>query len=199
MTLKESLSEFWRCETVRCVAASRGHYLELELRNAEGTAFFRKIVPTRQAAMMEAEDLRRLVSAPECPGPEGSLRPFAVVIEDDGRGGFQLADALRASGMRALACSSGAEGVALARELQPDLIVLDFRLSDVLVADVYRMILADPITAMLPIVGVTTSAEARREPGGGLATIPVASCQIQTLRAAVRQFVGQTAATGAVQ
>ncbi len=198
MTLKEPLSELWRYETVRCVAVSRGPHVQLELRNAEGAAFFRKCVPTRQAAMMEAEDLRLLVGAPEGPVPAGSLRPFAVVIEDD-RNGFHISDALRASGMRTIACPGGAEGVVMARELQPDLIVLDFSLAEIAVADLCRMILTDPITASLPIVVVTTSADGRLEPSGGLNAIGINSCQIETLPAAARHFVGQTTAPGATQ
>ncbi len=199
MTLKEPLSEFWRCEAARCVAVLRGHHVELELLNAEGTAFFRKSVPTRQAAMRESEGLRELVGAPDWPAPGGSLRPFALVIEDDRNGGFPVADALRASGMRAIACPSGAEAVVLARDLLPDLIVLDSVLSDVSMADVYRMILADPITAPLPIVALATPSAGLRDEGAGLHILPVNSYRTETLRAAVRQFVGQTMAPGAPQ
>lgn len=45
MILNES--ELWRREAVHCVIVPHGHRVEVELRNADGTAFLRKSAPTR--------------------------------------------------------------------------------------------------------------------------------------------------------
>ncbi len=140
MIPKEPLSELWRYESVRCVIVPHGRHVQVELRNAGDAPFLRKIVPTRGAALGEAESLRLLVGPREQPGP----RPFALVIEDDCDTEFPLTDSLRRSGIRAFGCRSGVEGMVLARELTPDLIVLDYRFPDVPAADVCRMVRADP-------------------------------------------------------
>jgi DNA-binding response OmpR family regulator len=53
-----------------------------------------------------------------------------LVIEDDASIRLGLEDTLAAKGYQVTACSRGAEGLALAAELRPDLIILDIMLPD---------------------------------------------------------------------
>ena len=194
MILKESLAELWRHDGVHCVVVPHGPSVEIELRNSAGTAFLRKTAPTRQAALNEAEYLRLLVHARDRALPQAGLKPFALVIEEDRDTDHTLAEALRVFGMRAFGCRSGAEAFGLARELTPDLIVLDYGLPDVSAADVCRMLRSDPVTAPIPIVAVTASPESLRKEACGVDAVLTKPCQIDTLMAAVRLFVRQTAA-----
>src|SRR5258705_5995774 len=131
MFVHDSMAELWSDSTVKCVVVPHDHQLEVELRNADGSAFLRKTVQTRQAAMNEAEYLRLLLCSSGRPAPSRRLKPFALVIEDD-RDDFDaldvLLEGLRVSGMRALGCRSGAEGLGLGPALAPDLTVVHQRL-----------------------------------------------------------------------
>lgn len=189
MFADQALSELWADGGVRCVVVAQGHRVEVELRNADGTAFLRKSAPNRQAAINEAEYLRLLLRARDRVHPSPGLKPFALVIEDDRESCDALAEALRISGMRAFGCRSGSEGIALARELTPDLIVLDYRLPDVNGAEVCRMLRGDPATAGIPIVAVTASPEFLREEACGPDAVLTKPCEIDTLMAAARLFV----------
>ena len=189
MLPEEPPSELWRHEAVHCVIVPHGQRVEVELRNASGTPFLRKSTPTRQAALNEAEYLRLLLRPRERTLPQPGLKPFALVVEDDRETCDALTEALRVSGMRAFGCRSGAEGISLARELTPDLIVLDHRLPDVSGADVCRMLRADPITSSIPIVAVTASPESLRSESCGADAVLAKPCQIDTLMAAARLFV----------
>lgn len=186
---EELPSELWRHEAVHCVIVPHGQRVEVELRNASGTPFLRKSVPTRQAALNEAEYLRLLLRARQRTLPQPGLKPFALVIEDDRDTCDALTEALRVSGMRAFGCRSGADGVSLARELIPDLIVLEYRLPDVSGADVCSTLRADPVTSSIPIVAVTASPDSLRSESGGVDAVLTKPCQIDTLMAAARLFV----------
>jgi CheY-like chemotaxis protein len=189
MFVQESTAELWTGEGVRCVIVPQGAHVEVQLRNAGGSAFLRKTAPTRQAALNEAEYLRLLLQTAHRPTPKRALKPFALVIEDDRDNCEALREALRLAGMRALGCGHGGEGVALARDLAPDLIVLDYRLPDVSGTDVCRQLRSDPETAFTPIVVVTASPEALRAEGCPADAVLTKPCQLDTLIAAARLFV----------
>jgi CheY-like chemotaxis protein len=189
MFVQDATAELWSDETVRCVLVPHAHQVEVELRNADGSAFLRKTAPTRQAALNEAEYLRLLLRAAGRRVVNGGLKPFALVIDDDRDNCDALSEALRISGMRTLGCRSGMEGVALAHELTPDLVLVDYRLPDVSGVEVCRRLRADPLTAAIPIIAVTASPQALRAEGCPADAVLSKPCQIDTLIAAARLFV----------
>jgi CheY-like chemotaxis protein len=189
MLVPEVPAELWADQTVRCVLVPHGHQVEVELRNANGSAFLRKTAPSRQAALNQAEYLRLLLRVADRTGPNGRLKPFALVIEDDRDNCDALSEALRIAGMRALGCRNGLEGVDLARELSPDLVVVDYRLPDVNGAEVCRRLRDDQVTARTPIIAVTASPEAFRVEGCQADAVLTKPCQLETLIAAARLFV----------
>ena len=189
MFVHDSTAELWSDSTVKCVVVPHDHELEVELRNADGSAFLRKTVQTRQAAMNEAEYLRLLLCSSGRSAPSRRLKPFALVIEDDRDNFDALLERLRLSGMRALGCRSGAEGLCLGRDLAPDIIVVDDGLPDFTGADVCHRLREIPEIAGTPIIAVTASPEALRVEGCTADAVLTKPCPIDTLVAAARLFV----------
>jgi len=189
MVLPDTAAELWADQTVRCVLVPHGQQVEVELRNAAGSAFLRKTAPTRQAALNQAEYLRLLLRTADRTAQSGGLKPFALVIESGSDTRDALSESLRIAGMRALRCRSGLNGVELARELSPDLVVVDHQLSDVSGADVCRRLREDHVTSATPIIAVTSSPDALRAEGCQADAVLTKPCQTDTLIAAARLFV----------
>jgi CheY-like chemotaxis protein len=84
--------------------------------------------------------------------------PRILVVEDNAVN-LELATALlEVVGYSVLTVETGAEGLRLAVEAQPDLIVLDVRLPDMSGYDATRHLKADPRTAWIPIMAFTAHA-----------------------------------------
>jgi CheY-like chemotaxis protein len=189
MFAHDATAELWSDARVKCVLVPHGQQVEVELRNADGSAFLRKTAPTRQAALNEAEYLRLLLHSAGRSSANRGLKPFALVLEDDRDNANALSGVLRVSGMRALACRSGVEGVSLARDLAPDLIVVDYSISDVTGAEVCRRLRDCVDTTSTPIIAVTATPETLRAEGCQADAVLTKPCQAETLLAAARLFV----------
>ena len=189
MLVHTSTAELWTHNAVTCVLVPHGHNVDVELRNADGSAFLRKTAPNRQAALNEAEYLRLLLRPAQRVVRSSELKPFALVIEGDPDSRDALSEALKMTGMRVLCCRTGAEGVALALELSPDLVVVDHRLPDVTATEVCRHLRNQPQTATAAIIAVTAAPEALRSEGCDIDAVLSKPCQLDTLIAAARLFV----------
>jgi CheY-like chemotaxis protein len=189
MFVHSSAAELWTHGAVTCVLVPHGGNVDVELRNADGSAFLRKTAPNRQAALNEAEYLRLLLRPSQRTPRNGELKPFALVIDDDAHNCDALSEALRMSGMRVLGCRAGRQGVALALELSPDLVVVDHILADVSGAEVCRLLRDQPQTATTPIIAVTAAPEALRSERCDADAVLSKPCQTDTLIAAARLFV----------
>lgn len=80
-----------------------------------------------------------------------------LVIEDSPYLADSLADMLEIKGHQAIIAPSGHEGVVLAIEKKPDLILLDIRLPDIDGYEVYRRIREDAWGAKAKIIILTAS------------------------------------------
>ena len=86
------------------------------------------------------------------PSPGGPL----VLIVDDNQTNLKLArDVLRAAGFRTLEADRGAEGVALAAEHLPDVILMDLRLPDMDGTEAARALAAMTQTGRIPVVALS--------------------------------------------
>jgi len=84
-------------------------------------------------------------------------RTLTVLVVDDNERNAKLACAvLEASGIATVAAASGREALALAAGRQLDLVLLDVRLPDIDGPEVAWRLRADPRTAGLPIVALTS-------------------------------------------
>jgi two-component system cell cycle response regulator DivK len=82
-----------------------------------------------------------------------------VLIVDDNEKNVKLArDVLQFAGLRTLEAGSGGEGIALANEHLPDVILMDIRLPDMDGTDAARRLKADARTARIPVVALTSFA-----------------------------------------
>ena len=82
-----------------------------------------------------------------------------VLIVDDNEKNLRLArDVLQAAGLGTLEAASGAEGVAVAIDRDPDVILMDIRLPDMDGAEAMRRIRDDERTATIPVVALTSLA-----------------------------------------
>jgi CheY-like chemotaxis protein len=87
-----------------------------------------------------------------------------VLIVDDSVKNAKLArDVLRFAGFRTLEAASGREGMALALEHHPDVILMDLRLPDLDGAEIARRLKEDERTAGIPVVAVTADTGRFRE------------------------------------
>ena len=84
-----------------------------------------------------------------------SYHPLVLIVDDSDRNRKLARDVLHSAQFRTLEAATAAEGIALASEHLPDVILMDLRLPDLDGTEAARMILAEPRTAHIPIVAVT--------------------------------------------
>jgi two-component system, cell cycle response regulator DivK len=81
-----------------------------------------------------------------------------ILIVDDNENNRKLArDVLEFAGFRTVEASGGVEGVALAVERNPDLVLMDIRMPDLSGTEALKLLREDSRTAGIPIVAVTSS------------------------------------------
>jgi DNA-binding response OmpR family regulator len=85
-------------------------------------------------------------------GPDAEIRHMVLVVDDDEQLTAVLSERLKRQGFDALAARRGSEGLALAREARPDLIVLDLRLPDADGLAVCQELADDPATCTIPVI-----------------------------------------------
>ena len=81
-----------------------------------------------------------------------------VLIVEDNEKNMKLArDVLQAKGYATLEAVTGEDGVRLAKERKPDLVLMDIQLPGINGIEAFRQIRADPGTARIPVVALTAS------------------------------------------
>jgi PAS domain S-box-containing protein len=111
-------------------------------------------VPYREAVERPSEESE--------PRPTAREVPLALVIEDDDASAHLLMRELESHGITALHAWTAEEGLVLARNRRPDLIVLDIFLPHIDGWQCLDRLKADEQTASIPVVIVTISSEQRR-------------------------------------
>jgi two-component system cell cycle response regulator DivK len=81
-----------------------------------------------------------------------------VLIVEDNEKNMKLArDVLQARGYATLGAVTGEDGVRLAREKGPDLVLMDIQLPGINGIEAFRQLRADPRTAKIPVIALTAS------------------------------------------
>ena len=81
-----------------------------------------------------------------------------LIVEDNEKNRKLARDVLQFKGYRTLDAETGEDGVAMAKEHKPDLILMDYQLPGINGIEAFRQIRSDASTAHIPIVAVTASA-----------------------------------------
>ena len=81
--------------------------------------------------------------------------PLVLIVDDNDRNRKLAGDVLRLARFRTLEAGTAAEGIALASEHLPDVILMDLRLPDLDGMEAARMLRAEPRTSRIPVVAVT--------------------------------------------
>ena len=81
-----------------------------------------------------------------------------LVVEDNDKNRKLVRDVLTATGYRLAEAETGEDGVRLARERMPDLVLMDIQLPGINGIEALRQLRADPTPSAIPIVAVTASA-----------------------------------------
>lgn len=84
-----------------------------------------------------------------------SDHPLVLIVDDNDRNRKLARDVLGFAGFRTLGAATAAEGIALASEQLPDVILMDLRLPDLDGAEAVRRLRVGPRTSRIPVVAVT--------------------------------------------
>lgn len=85
--------------------------------------------------------------------------PLVLIVDDSPTELHVMQKALQKHGYKTAAAADGAEGVRLAREMNPDLIFMDVVMPGMNGYQATRMLCSDPRTRAIPIVMVTTKGQ----------------------------------------
>ena len=117
--------------------------------------------------------------------------PLVLIVDDNDRNRKLVRDLLSSARFRTLEAATAAEGIALASEHRPDVILMDLRLPDLDGAEAARILGAEPRTSHIPVVAVTALPLDQREDwlvDAGFAGYVVKPIDIDTFPDEIRGF-----------
>ena len=80
-----------------------------------------------------------------------------LIVEDNPKNLKLVRDSLQVTGYQTIDTATGEEGVRLARERRPALILMDIQLPGINCVEALRQLRADPLTSAIPVIAVTAS------------------------------------------
>ena len=84
-----------------------------------------------------------------------------LIVEDNPKNLKLVRDTLRVKGYQTIEAGTGEEGVQLAREQHPALVLMDIQLPGISGVDAFHQLRADPATQAIPVIAVTASVMAQ--------------------------------------
>jgi two-component system cell cycle response regulator DivK len=90
--------------------------------------------------------------------------PLVLIVDDNEKNRKLAQNVLRAAGFETLEAATGAEGIALAVEHVPDVVLMDLRLSDMGGTDALRKLQGIERTARIPVLAFSATS---LQGGGG--------------------------------
>jgi two-component system cell cycle response regulator DivK len=82
---------------------------------------------------------------------------IVLVVEDNDKNMKLVRDVLQAKGYATIEAVNGEDGVRLARERNPDLVLMDIRLPGISGIEALTALRADPETSSIPVMALTAS------------------------------------------
>ena len=126
---------------------------------------------------------------------------LVLIVEDNDKNRKLVRDVLQFKGYRLAEAVTGEEGIRLARELRPDLILMDIQLPGIDGATALRQLRADPATRMIPALAVTASAmiqDRQKIMAAGFEGYQSKPLNVKAFLEAVRQILDRTSEQRAV-
>ena len=80
-----------------------------------------------------------------------------LIVEDNARNLKLMRDVLQHRGYRTLEATTGRDGIRLAQDELPDLVLMDFQLPDMNGIDAFQRLRQDSRTASIPVIAVSAS------------------------------------------
>ena len=80
-----------------------------------------------------------------------------LIVEDNDKNLKLVRDVLQVKGYQTIEAGTGEDGIALARERHPDLILMDIQLPGINGIEALKLLRADAATARIPVIAVTAS------------------------------------------
>src|ERR1700760_4619364 len=96
------------------------------------------------------------------------VRITILNVDDTEAMRYQKTRVLRAAGYQVVEAETGARALQLAREMLPDLILMDVRLPDMNGIDACRQIKTDPATRMIPVIQISATFITEKDQQEGL-------------------------------
>jgi len=84
--------------------------------------------------------------------------PTVLIIEDNPDNMLLISDILGVNGCDILKAETGIKGVAMAKEMMPDFIILDIQLPDIIGNEVLKRIREEETTKSIPVIAMTSYA-----------------------------------------
>jgi CheY-like chemotaxis protein len=122
-----------------------------------------------------------------------------LIVEDNEKNRKLERDVLQFHGLRTAEAESGEEGVRLARELGPALVLMDIQLPGISGIEALRQLRADPRTQAIPVMAVTASAmtqDRQKILAAGFDGYQSKPINVKDFVAAVRRMLEQAAGPG---
>jgi two-component system, cell cycle response regulator DivK len=82
---------------------------------------------------------------------------LVLIVEDNEKNLKLVRDVLQVKGYATLEATSAEDGIRIANEQRPDLVLMDIQLPGMNGIDALRMLRSDPATAAIPVIAVTAS------------------------------------------
>ena len=82
---------------------------------------------------------------------------LVLIVEDNEKNLKLVRDVLQVKGYQTVEAGSGEDGLKLARERKPDLVLMDIQLPGMSGIDALKALRADTVTASIPVVAITAS------------------------------------------
>jgi two-component system cell cycle response regulator DivK len=120
--------------------------------------------------------------------------PLILIVEDNDKNLKLLRDVLRFKGYETLEAMTGTEGVRLARERKPDLVLMDIQLPDIDGVTALAQIRANAATREMPVIAVSASVmpdEQQRIAASGFNAYVTKPISVKSFVETVEKFAGK--------
>jgi two-component system cell cycle response regulator DivK len=119
---------------------------------------------------------------------------LVLIVEDNEKNLRLVRDVLQFKGYRTIEAVTGREGLRLARDRKPDLVLMDIQLPDIDGITALAQLRADPATAGMPVIAVSASVmpdEQQRIVASGFDAYITKPLNVRSFVATVERFAGK--------